>query len=657
MVNYPQFLRLAVAAPLAALPAALLAALLAAGCNQEAPTAASPSAKASASGAPAPSMRYAEPTLPPPAFADPGRRAKLEAAFPEVERYLTEEALKMNLPGLAFGVVIDGDLAYSKGFGVRDVSSKAPVDADSLFRIASMTKSFTAMAILKLRDEGKLALDDPAAKHVPELSSLPYPTRDSAPITIRNLLSMAPGFPEDNPWADRQLAISEDDFTRMLAQGFPFSNTPGVAFEYSNLAFAILGRIVRNVAGTGYTEYLSANLLGPIGMSASVLDEKKAPPDRVAKGYRREDEALVAETNLGDGAFGAIGGLYSSVRDMARYAAFQLAAWPPRDDADTGPLRRSSLREMQQAARFGALGVTQGTEKRPRDAWADGYAFGFGAAQTCDFEHIVSHGGGLPGYGSHIFMLPEHGVALVALANLTYAPAGRLTRGVARILRSTGALQRRAIAPAAALVKAQEAVNRLLSKWDDKDADAAFADSYFLDVPRAKLKAELHALGAAHGACRPDGAIDPENALRGAWKLSCEKGWITLGLTLAPTTPPRIQALTMKGALPLDPELSDAAAKLTGLLTKWDDAAAKSLFDPEKLDAEKMKKLFLETAAARGACSIDKPLGSDGKAKARLLLWCERYPIVLDFKRGEQSGAIESVQFDPVDFRTGRCLQ
>jgi hypothetical protein len=113
----------------------------------------------------------------------------------------------------------------------------------------------------------------------------------------------------------------------------------------------------------------------------------------------------------------------------------------------------------------------------------------------------------------------------------------------------------------------------------------------------------------------------------------------------------------MKGALPPEPALSDAAAKLSGLLTKWDDAAAKALFDPKELDAEKMKKLFLETAAARGACSIDKVLGSDGKAKARLLFACERYPVVLDFRRGEQSGAIESVVFDSVDFRTGRCLQ
>ena len=83
-----------------------------------------------------------------------------------------------------------------------------------MFRIASMTKSFTAMAILKLRDEGKLSLDDPAERYVPELKALKYPTTDSPRITIRHLLSHAEGFPEDNPWGDQQLAATEDDSRR-----------------------------------------------------------------------------------------------------------------------------------------------------------------------------------------------------------------------------------------------------------------------------------------------------------------------------------------------------------------------------------------------------------------------------------------------------------
>src|SRR6185436_6296551 len=142
-------------------------------------------------------------------------------------------------------------------------------------------------------------------------------------------------------------------------------------------------------------------------------DDQQVPKDRLARGYRREDNAFIAETNLADGPFGAMGGMYSSVRDMARYAAFHLAAWPPRDDPDTGPLRRSSVREMQQAARASVLSISQGTERRPRGAFANAYAFGLANAMSCDFDHIVSHGGGLPGYGSHLYVLPEYGVAFI----------------------------------------------------------------------------------------------------------------------------------------------------------------------------------------------------------------------------------------------------
>src|SRR5207237_1085641 len=100
--------------------------------------------------------------------------------------------------------------------GFRDLAVKAPADADTVFRIASMTKSFTAMSILKLRDEGKLSLDDLAERYVPEMKALAYPTSDSPRITIRHLLSHAEGFPEDNPWGDRQLADSDEQLSQML---------------------------------------------------------------------------------------------------------------------------------------------------------------------------------------------------------------------------------------------------------------------------------------------------------------------------------------------------------------------------------------------------------------------------------------------------------
>ncbi|HXG73027.1 MAG TPA: serine hydrolase domain-containing protein, partial [Gemmatimonadaceae bacterium] len=173
-------------------------------------------------------------TNPPATFTDPDRRAKLSAAFPEIDRTVNEFMTRTHVPGAAWGIVIDGELAHLGVSGIRDLTIKAPVDKDTVFRIASMTKSFTAMAILKLRDEGKLSLDDPAEQYVPELKGLRYPTTDSPRITVRDLMSHAAGFPEDNPWGDQQLGASEDGFTAMLKQGIPFSNPPGVAYEYSN---------------------------------------------------------------------------------------------------------------------------------------------------------------------------------------------------------------------------------------------------------------------------------------------------------------------------------------------------------------------------------------------------------------------------------------
>src|SRR5437899_5924878 len=146
-------------------------------------------------------------------------RAKLAAAFADVDRLFTDFATQQHDPGAVWGIVVNGELAHLGTTGFRDVPSKSPVTADTVFRIASMTKSFTAMAILKLRDEGKLSLDDPAEKYVPEMKTLAYPSSDSPRITLRHLLSHAEGFPEDNPWGDRQLAHTDEQPSQMIKGG------------------------------------------------------------------------------------------------------------------------------------------------------------------------------------------------------------------------------------------------------------------------------------------------------------------------------------------------------------------------------------------------------------------------------------------------------
>src|SRR5215217_9502560 len=152
------------------------------------------------------SQRVATGAVPPPQFTDPQRKQKLAAAFPEIERLFKNYMERQQAPGAVLGVIVDGELVWVKAAGVREKTNDAPVTPETVFRIASMTKSFTAMAILKLRDEGKLSLEDPVSRYVPELANLPYPTSDSQVLTIRHLLTHSEGFPEDNPWGDRQLA-------------------------------------------------------------------------------------------------------------------------------------------------------------------------------------------------------------------------------------------------------------------------------------------------------------------------------------------------------------------------------------------------------------------------------------------------------------------
>ena len=115
-----------------------------------------------------------------------------------------------------------GKLVAVKGQGVQDPATGKPVDADSLFRIASMSKAFTALAILKLRDEGKLSLDALAETYVPEMKGWTYPTSDSRRIRVRDLLNHSAGFVTDDPWGDRQQPLTEAEFTRMLKAGVPF---------------------------------------------------------------------------------------------------------------------------------------------------------------------------------------------------------------------------------------------------------------------------------------------------------------------------------------------------------------------------------------------------------------------------------------------------
>ncbi len=514
--------------------------------------------------------RFAEGTVPPPKFADPQRKQKLAAAFPEIEKLFMAYVQRANMPGAAMGIIVDGELVWVKATGVRETTDKAPVTPDTVFRIASMTKSFTAMAILKLRDEGKLSLDDAVAKYIPALADLPYPTKDSPAITIRHLLTHSEGFPEDNPWGDRQLAQTDETVRAWMRAGIPFSTPPGTAFEYSNYGFGILGQIVTRASGKEYGVYVRDNILRPLGMNSSTFDMSAVPREHIALGYRFEDGGWKPEPILAHGSFGAMGGLWTSTRDLARYVAFLMSAYPARDEADNGPIKRSSAREMQQVGRFQPGGAFRGVVDGPLQFNAGGYGYGLGVSQDCRFDHTVGHGGGLPGYGSLMRWLPEYGVGLIGMSNRTYGGFGGVFNDALNELYKTGALKPRVVQPSPALLSAQADVSQLIIKWDDALANRIAADNLFLDVPAEVRKSRWESLAKDHGVCRPATSIEPENALRGTWKMMCERGWLEVGITLAPTMPPKVQLVSIAPVLPPNAEMTTTIETLGKLLVAWD---------------------------------------------------------------------------------------
>ena len=519
-------------------------------------------------------------TLPTPDFTQTDRQARLLDRCPDLEPLFRRHVERNHIPGVAYGVVVDGELIYSHSFGVRNVESNAPVDADTVFRIASMTKSFVALAILQLRDQGRLRLDEPVATYVPEFADLVYPTTDSAPITVRHLLSMNAGWPQDDPWGDRQIYRSDAAMSDFFRAGVSWSNPPGVTFEYSNYGYMVLGRIITNVAGVGALDYITQQILQPLGMTATVWNPGDVPADRLALGYRWEDEEWKAEPLLtAGGDVAGFASLFTSINDLARWVALFQSAWPARDEPEQGLLRRSSLREMGQIWRTDAPSVTVPALGATPKVVASGYGFGLSIRHNGAWES-VGHSGGLPGFGSAMRWVPAYGVGVIALANLTYAGVTSSCIAALDQLIATSEVKPYTLPVAPALAAAREGLMGLLAGWDDGLAATLFAENFFLDCDAAHWQQTFNQLRTQHGPLTPDGPFVVENWLRGSWRMRGEQGWCMVSITMSPTVPPQIQELDIDSTLPPNETLQQAMAQVAALVSKPTKHAFSRLYAP-----------------------------------------------------------------------------
>lgn len=465
----------------------------------------------------------------------------------EIDAIFEKAQLDLRAPGLVYGVVADGRLVHVRGFGERNLETGAPVNKDAAFRIASMTKMMTGLIIGDLVDEGKILLDAPAENYVPEMKAWAYPTTDSRKVTVRDLVNHTAGFETDDPWADRQMHRTNEEFDAFLKIAEPFTNAPGARWEYSNLGFALLGRVIENVTGNTYQEEMHARIFTPLGMKGSGLEVANLSPQTRAFGYNWINDAFVEEPVLASGSFDPLGGVWTTAADYGRFVSWMLSAWPARNDPETGPIPRRVVRSVTDAAHVLGVGRRTGRGGAADCVMARGYSMGLIINHHCDAGLVLSHAGGFPGFGAFVAMAPEQRIGVFAFANRTYAKVhGPVWDALIRLVAEDFGDP---IPPAAAdkrLLAAHEGVAGAYAAGAIKTGSLAFADNFFLDRDETRWNAQLAAIKKTAGACKPEKPFKQDGRLSGAFAWRCERARVAGYIMMSPLNPAEIQMLRLR---------------------------------------------------------------------------------------------------------------
>lgn len=335
--------------------------------------------------------------------------------------------------GMALGIVRDGQLAFFYGHGLADITSNSPVTEDTIFRIGSITKTFTAIAVMQLWERGMVDLDAPANDYLRAYKLVPARST-FRPATVRHLLTHTAGIPEVvhpadllhfgwGPFGERpaQYSVKIGEPLPSLADyyhgGLRVVVDPGSAFAYSNHGYATLGQIVEDVSGMPLEQYFREHIFEPLGMLDTDLVRSERVQARLATGYVLGPSGAKAISDR-DWIGGGGGGIYSSTRDMARYLAALLGGGANEDGRILQPATLANMFAPQY-------------QPDPRLT-----GMGLGFFRHDDGGHlVVSHEGILPGFNSELAMAPHDGDGLLAFTNGSSGAMAWLPEECGRLLR------------------------------------------------------------------------------------------------------------------------------------------------------------------------------------------------------------------------------
>ena len=341
------------------------------------------------------------------------------------------EMRRSGIAGSSFYVVRDGRIVVADHLGQQDADAHVPVDADTIYHWASITKTMTGIAILQLRDRGLLTLDDPIVRTVPELAAVRNPFGDTDKITLRQLMSHSAGFGSATwPWRDQDWQPFEPQSWAQLAAMLPYTEVkfrPGTRFAYSNPGIVYLGQVIERLTGEDFEVYVDKNILKPLGMHASYFD--RTPPHllrhRAHSYYIRGGKLMAAPFDVDTGITVSNGGLNAPMTDMAKYVAFLLGDPARAADYDL-VLKRTSLDEMWRPQIAAGEDFTQG---RMAATTQSGLSFFVDQAGPVRF---IGHNGDQNGFRVYLSLCPDQRAGTLLAFNtetreVQNSPANRTT--------------------------------------------------------------------------------------------------------------------------------------------------------------------------------------------------------------------------------------
>lgn len=445
-------------------------------------------------------------------------------------------------PGLVYGLVGPDGLEHTRGFGTADDEGTSP-DADTVFPIASMTKSFVALGALLARDRGLLDLEAPITDFYPEWHGTVGEEPAIAP-TLRQLLSMGGGLTEDNSWVDPFLGLSEAELVERIRPGFNYSTHPGSAFEYSNIGFTMAGLAVGTAVGRRVEDWVTDEILRPLGMNSTWFDNR-APEGGFARavGYSLDSAGdWVGFPSEVSDAMAAAGGMQSTINDLSVWVRFLAASTLP--GSDDAVVSRASRRELQRIHQVDVPSL----QARPDGSWkfvAGGYALGLFVREDLHRGRIVTHSGGLPGFILNMVWHAGSGMGIVIFTNSHRSnPVALSEEALFRALAFHDA-PARTVQPWPETRRLMSAADALIRSWDDDAAAAIFADNIDFDRPLLQRRAAIEELIALMGPLRDDlGTREVVSAATPAditWSIPGERGELICMIHLTPVRPAQIQ--------------------------------------------------------------------------------------------------------------------